>query len=302
MDRETKKFIRTIEKRIQEIPGHKKRGLYQPVDPGKAAILDSFCRTFITRADLVNPRPVEEAAKRAANHEPVTVVCAHRSNGDNGAVPFTVNQFGFGDFARSWVFLMGIKMWEDRYTRGFQGCLNTILTISPLEDAKFKNMLQNPQKYNLGVQEIRLLGQYKPLKEELVAEGFRLTLDMQSKGHPIFTYPEATRARGGHLQRAPRAVAALFMKQPSWILPLTVSGTERIFPVGSPVPIRRGSVIVTAGELVSSEELVSRYRQNKYQYGREITAADYIMARIAVLDPGRVTPEDLSLYRKLLSA
>ncbi len=302
MNKETKAFLETVERRIEEIPFHIQRGLYQPIDPAKATLLERACGAFITKTDLVNSKAVEKAAQLAEEGESVTIVSAHRSNGDNGAIPFTVSKNGFESFAKSWIFLMGIKMWEDKYTRSMQGCLRTILTISPLEDRMFRDMLKNPDEYDLRESDISLIHKYKPLKEGLVAEGFKLTQELQRQGNPIFTYPETTRARGNHLQRAPREVAALFMKQPSWVLPLTVSGTERIFPVWSPAPVWIGPVTVTAGELVGSEELVAQYMKNKNEYGREVTVADYVMARIAVLDPGRVLPQDMALYRKLQAA
>jgi 1-acyl-sn-glycerol-3-phosphate acyltransferase len=66
----------------------------------------------------------------------------------------------------------------------------------------------------------------------------RVALELLAAGRPIALFPEGTRSRNGVLASAQSGVALLAMRSGAPIVPVGISGTERIFPGRSRMPHR----------------------------------------------------------------
>lgn len=66
----------------------------------------------------------------------------------------------------------------------------------------------------------------------------RVALELLAAGRPIGLFPEGTRSRDGVLASAQSGVALLAMRSGVPIVPVGISGTERIFPGSSRMPHR----------------------------------------------------------------
>ncbi len=75
----------------------------------------------------------------------------------------------------------------------------------------------------------------------------RVALEMLARGEPIALFPEGTRSRDGMLGKAMPGAALLAMRSGAPLLPVAVSGTERIFPGRSRLP-HRTRVTVLIGQ------------------------------------------------------
>ncbi len=78
----------------------------------------------------------------------------------------------------------------------------------------------------------------------------RAALGMLAHGEPIALFPEGTRSRDGRLGAFRPGAALLAMRSGAPLLPVAVSGTERIFPGRSRLP-HRTRVTVRIGETFS---------------------------------------------------
>lgn len=73
-----------------------------------------------------------------------------------------------------------------------------------------------------------------------------LALDVLRRGEAFGIYPEGTRSRDGRLYRGRAGVAWLALQAGAPVVPVALSGTEKLQPVGSRFP-RRARVSVTFG-------------------------------------------------------
>jgi len=73
-----------------------------------------------------------------------------------------------------------------------------------------------------------------------------LALDVLRRGGAFGIYPEGTRSRDGRLYRGRTGVAWLALQAEAPVVPVAVSGTEKLQPVGTRVP-RRAKVTVKFG-------------------------------------------------------
>ncbi len=103
-------------------------------------------------------------------------------------------------------------------------------------------------------------------------------LAVLNDGDAFGIYPEGTRSRDGRLARGKTGVAWLALTADCPVVPVAVSGTDRVQPVGVSWP-RPHRVTVTFGEPLTFPEHRGRARNGKAR--REVT--DRIMEAIAEL-------------------
>lgn len=113
--------------------------------------------------------------------------------------------------------------------------------------------------------------------------------ELLAGGNLVGIYPEGTRSRDGYLHRGHTGVAHLAVMTGAPIIPVGLTGTERVQPVGSNFPRPfAGSVKVRFGEPV---------RPDRYRYGgsrkRRHQMLDDVMASIAAM-AGQQRSEEFS--------
>ena len=67
-------------------------------------------------------------------------------------------------------------------------------------------------------------------------EAFRLAQRILVEGHVLFVFPEGTRSPDGSLQEARDGVALLALRTGAPVLPLGISGSNRVWPKGQRLP------------------------------------------------------------------
>ena len=119
---------------------------------------------------------------------------------------------------------------------------------------------------------------------------YRWTLDQLNHDRPVVIFPEGTRSRGG-LRMANPGIAGLVLKSQAPLLPVGITGTERMVNVGR-VFNPTGRIRVNIGTVFSLPSIEGKVQREVLQ-----SLADIIMNRIATLLPPsyqgvyRVTPE-----------
>lgn len=110
-------------------------------------------------------------------------------------------------------------------------------------------------------------------------EAFRLAKRVLDEGHVLVIFPEGTRSRTGGLGRAKAGVGLLALRTGAPILPVALTGTERLWPRGGlPRPWARISMRVGAPYRLPPAEGTDRRRAQE-------AATETIMRRIAELLP-----------------
>jgi 1-acyl-sn-glycerol-3-phosphate acyltransferase len=115
-------------------------------------------------------------------------------------------------------------------------------------------------------------------------EAFRLAKRILDAGNVLLVFPEGTRSPTGGLQRPRDGLALLALRTGAPILPVGVSGTDRLWPRGR-IPRPGGRVALRIGRAFTLAEVlgdeVAARRQAK------ALATEAIMRRIAALLPAR---------------
>jgi 1-acyl-sn-glycerol-3-phosphate acyltransferase len=78
-------------------------------------------------------------------------------------------------------------------------------------------------------------------------EAFRLAQRIVDDGHVLFVFPEGTRSPDGALQEARDGVALLALRTGAPIVPIGISGSDRVWPKGQRLPHPGGRVTVRVG-------------------------------------------------------
>ena len=108
----------------------------------------------------------------------------------------------------------------------------------------------------------------------------RLSLELLASGEAIAVFPEGTRSRDGVLGEARNGAALLAMRSGVPVLPVSITGSNRILPRGARLP-RRSRVTVRVGEPF----LLSHQASGRIDRQELAAGTDRIMRAIAALLP-----------------
>jgi 1-acyl-sn-glycerol-3-phosphate acyltransferase len=113
-------------------------------------------------------------------------------------------------------------------------------------------------------------------------EAFRLARRILDEGHVLFVFPEGTRSKDGALQQARDGLAVLALRTGAPIVPLAISGSNRVWPRGQKLPRPGGHVKIRVGRPFQPADLLPPGTDRRTAKGLVTTM---IMARIAALLP-----------------
>jgi len=108
----------------------------------------------------------------------------------------------------------------------------------------------------------------------------RLSLELLASGEPIAVFPEGTRSRDGVLGEPRNGAALLAMRSGVPVLPVSITGSNRILPRGARLP-RRSRVTVRVGEPF----LLTRQASGRIDRQELAAGTERIMRAIAALLP-----------------
>lgn len=113
-------------------------------------------------------------------------------------------------------------------------------------------------------------------------EAFRLAQRILDQGHILFVFPEGTRSPDGALQEARDGIAVLALRTGAPIVPLGISGSNRVWPKGQKLPHPGGHVTIRVGTPFRPADLLPPDTDRRTAKGLVTTM---IMERIAALLP-----------------
>ncbi len=108
----------------------------------------------------------------------------------------------------------------------------------------------------------------------------RLSLELLAHGEPIAVFPEGTRNRAGILGEPRDGAALLAMRTGAPLLPVSITGSNRLFPKGARLP-RRTRVTVRIGEPFT----LTRQTSGRIDRQELVAGTERIMRAIAALMP-----------------
>ena len=213
--------------------------------------------TLLISADLVGV----EHLRAAFESGPTLMLSNHLSYVDTQLTDLCLASSGEEDIADAIVAVAGPKVYGTAFRRMAASCLTTLKT------AQSTSLLHN--EAGLTPREVGRIAL------QTIAESGEL----MRQGRPILIYAEGSRTRTGQLQPFLRAVARYAGLPGVRIIPVAISGTDAIFPVGAEV-MRPGPIQLAFGEPVVAAEYGAR------------EAVEEAWRRVAALLPEGYRPTD----------
>lgn len=185
----------------------------------------------------------------------------HISNFDTSAFEMALRRMGFEEIVQKLIFLQGIKLDRNPAASLFLGGFNRIKVWPPNLDPK--NEKEEKER-------IKLTRESLMLSKRALQEGFALGI-----------YIQGGRSYTGKLTPAEPATIGYATLLPNTIIvPVGISGTEKVMPHRSPLPFPVSKVSVNFGEPINMDSLLKNY-QNLPNYKKRKEVADFIMRKIA---------------------
>lgn len=305
------RFVREAELRTAlintflEEDEHGRNGIYHQMEPVKrrrSVLFEKLVVSSIEMKGIANLLRVRELQKEGRN---LACTSAHRSDLDHTLLREGLEEEGFDDIASSLYFFAGVKMWTRPFTAFFMPGENALVVRTP-SDAKDIDSMKARAIWNPG--DLEVISRYEKCFNNLMEKSKERVRKLGDEGKIGVFYPESTRSRDGFLGRAPREVGAIlgWNWKNTWVIPVSMDGIRNgMIPGKLPnllnIARRRVHVSIVWGEPYPAREIWDHDLTTLGSKVREISVADYVMAKIAQLDWSIVRPEDRTMYEKILA-
>jgi 1-acyl-sn-glycerol-3-phosphate acyltransferase len=205
---------------------------YYEADPLARRIHD------VIAARLLGPdsRLIGMEQAHAVAGQPVIICSNHLSYSDANVLEILLRWCGGAELADRLTVIAGPKVYSSVQRRFSSLCFGTIKT--PQSSARSsEDAVMNARE---------------------VARAARLCIDLAGErlraGDALLVFPEGTRSRTTGMQRLLPAVTRYLDAVGAWILPVGITGTETVFPVGEDA-LHPNRIVVRAGRPVRSDAL-----------------------------------------------
>lgn len=252
------------EKRIQKALAKKLVGLRER-NPLLHTAVEQVANFYIKEFHIEGEDHLEQVRQLLNQQKKVMIAANHISNLDAAAIDLALDSTGFSDIAKRVVNIYGIKLEQSKMTR-FLGRAYSVIPVWP---PKLEPENEVESAYMKRLQETT-----EPTFEHALEEGRVVTI-----------FPESTRSRSGYLSEGKTAVSPFFTTVPdTWVLPIALEGTNKIWPIQGQGKIQRGDVHVTICEPLSMDAIKARHADLKHKPFRQAVMTD-IMTPIAAALP-----------------
>lgn len=194
-----------------------------PASPAARRVSRAAMATLVTEAEVSGLEHL-----RRALEGPCLILCNHLSYVDTQITDLLLSRAGAEDVANALVTVAGPKVYEAPFRRVAAVCLNTIKT------AQSTHLSHN--EAHLSPREVG----------RIALETVRQATELMAAGQPVLLYGEGSRSRDGHLNPFLKAVSKYATLPELHIVPTTITGTDRLFPVDCPT-MRPASVALRFG-------------------------------------------------------
>lgn len=297
------KFLALAERRnnrvFPQLLGQDESGnskVYWPAARHKQLLIQAILHACVTRVKVKGLDNLYDAAGLSEENQ-VIVVSNHLADFDHPLKHYFLCRVGLGGFADRLVFPAGLKMIERLHTRIFMPGENSLFVMTPFDARDLANAKADYD--SLSSAKRAIIDKYRHNFACLTIESAREMIRLRKEGMIFVSYPEATRSRTGRLGSGQEAVTAHFPRNGDkvFVVSMMLDGINRFNPPERPLCLVRTEVSMAVGKSYPVKDIW--FREGKHATRR--LAIDRVMARLAVLEPGLVSPEDMVFYSTRLN-
>jgi 1-acyl-sn-glycerol-3-phosphate acyltransferase len=191
--------------------------------------------TLTEDSELANKERLEPIRNR-----PLVLLPNHISYSDANLIEMLLHRFGFADIAERMTVIAGPKVYSDALRRFMSLCFGTIKTAQSAALSSGEAVM--------------------PPRE--VARIARITIDNAlaelDRGQTLVLFSEGTRSRSAALQPVLAAAARYLDHEQSVLVPIGITGAERIFGVGDS-SLHPARVVIHVGEPIEARAFVQKH-------------------------------------------
>lgn len=116
---------------------------------------------------------------------------------------------------------------------------------------------------------IRSVGAFPIRRGENDTSAIRMALDLLNQGRAVIVFPEGTRGQGKVMGPILPAVPMLAKRTGAWVVPVGITGTQRVWPKGQSRP-GRGRMTIRYGKPFRWNDLEALYPQSSERDRKEL--------------------------------
>lgn len=229
----------------------------------------------------------------------VTMTVNHTSDPDHGVLEHTLIANGYANVADRLLFAAGLKMWDRWQTHWGMWGMSNFPTAAP---KYFRDALRLSRSKQVSDEERKTIKQYLVSMNNLNKASLEaIRPDWESGKAIVVIYPETTRSRDGLLSIGKKETGTYFER--GLILPVMIQGAYEVFPPErqpdwGKVLRRELHAVVKVGEPIEAKRLQAPDTK-EWLKALEAGPVDFVMSRIAVLNPERVNSSCKPFYKSL---
>ena len=193
-------------------------------------------------------------------NQPVVIVSNHLSYSDANVIHELLHRVGCDDLAGRLTAIAGPKVFSSRERRFSSLCFGTI-KVPQSRDVSSEEAIQDARE---------------------VARAARRAIEIAAErlagGDALVLFGEGTRSRTAQMQRMLAGASRYLEVSGAWVLPVGITGSERLFPIGS-VTVQPSRVDVRIGTPIRTDSLLAQMKRHRQ------TTMDLIGLAIAELVP-----------------
>lgn len=195
---------------------------------------------------VLQPKPVVGGVQHlnAIANAPLVIFANHLSYSDANVVEVVLRSVGASSLADRLTAIAGPKVYSDPTRRFSSLCFGTI-KVPQSSERSTEDAVMNPRDVARAAR-----GAIRTAQERL------------SLGEALLIFAEGTRSRTAQMQQFLSGTARYLELPGTWVLPIGVSGTEKLFPIDGaalhPVPIT-----MNIGRPILASDLRDRFRKDR---------------------------------------
>lgn len=298
-----KEFLGVAEETSKIVPDLlRENKVYMPAEKTKTDNVRSIIKATVRSLSIAGAVNLKSAWDLVQAGELLKIISNHQSDTDHSVKREILERIGLKEFADRIFYLGGTKMIRRPKTMVHIPAENILIVCTPGEIQGMKTAMSWIREGLLSQEDETIAWDYIENMGALGRASSAMYKQLTASGMVPAFCPEATRTRDPErrMGRAPLEIGFLVTDCPdAYILPWVIDGTTEIMDLNDVIRLDGAHLRSVTDEAFPAREILESETADISFNGSKVTTSDILMARLAILMPDLVKPEELSTYQRL---